>query len=265
MRRLIDTHSHIFLEEFSADLDEVVRRAADTGIDTFVMPNINLASFPDVMRVCGMYPDKCHATIGLHPTDLTDDFRTELDSLYEILKGNRREEWAQPICAIGEVGLDLYWEQDDLARQQEAFERQIEWALEFGLPLIIHSRSASGQLCEMLDKYRETPLRGVFHCFSGGADEALRLMEYPGFMFGIGGVLTYRKSELPLSLPLIPRDRVITETDCPYLSPVPFRGQRNEPSFMLKVVERMAELWQTSVDEVADVTSRNALRLFGIQ
>ncbi|MCQ2066558.1 MAG: TatD family hydrolase [Bacteroidaceae bacterium] len=265
MRRLIDTHSHIFTEEFGNDLDDVVKRAVEVGVDTFVMPNINLESVNDMLRVAAMYPGMCHACMGLHPTELKDDYREELAAMKRLLDADRSESGARAFCAVGESGLDLYWEQDDLKRQQEVFEEQIGWAIEYGLPLIIHARAAFEQLCSIMDIYRNTSLRGVFHCFSGGRDEALRLMEYQGFMFGIGGVSTYRKTDLGESLPVIPRDRIVTETDCPYLPPVPYRGSRNEPSYMIKTVEKLALAWGVTIDEAAEVTVSNARRLFGIQ
>lgn len=265
VKRLIDTHSHIFTEEFSDDLSDVMLRAKEAGVDAFVMPNINLASVPDLIRVTEMYPVNCHPAIGLHPTELNADFRDEMSRLHDMLLQDRSADGSHLFCAIGEIGLDLYWEQESLPEQMEAFETQIGWALECGLPVIIHSRSAMEPLCKVMDRFRNTSLRGVFHCFSGGVADAERLMEYEGFMFGIGGVLTYKKSELPASLPLIPHDRIIVETDCPYLPPVPYRGRRNEPSFMIRTVERVAELWGVSCDEVADITTANATRLFRIQ
>lgn len=264
MSRLIDTHSHIFVEEFADDLERVVQSALDVGVDTFVMPCIRLESLPDLLRVRERYPEHCYATIGLHPTELKEDFRTELDRMKAVLDRDRSE-GVMLFHGIGEVGLDLYWEQDSLEMQLEAFERQIEWALEYGLPLLIHSRSAFEPLCRTMDKYRNTGLKGVFHCFSDGPDEALRLMEYEGFMFGIGGVSTFRKSPVPQALEVIPHDRVVLETDCPYLSPVPYRGRRNEPAFMVETARRVAQAWNCTFDEVAGVTVANACKLFRIQ
>lgn len=264
MNRLIDTHSHIFTKEFAADVDDVVLRAVNSGVDTFILPNITLAGLSDQLRICERYPDRCYASIGLHPTELSPEFRNELSAMKALLDEDVRS-GRKSFCGIGEVGLDLYWEQDSVRSQIEAFECQIEWAIEYGLPLMIHSRSAGQLLCDILDKYRNTGLRGVFHCFSGDADEVAALMEYDGFMFGIGGVVTYKKSLLPMSLPFIPRDRVVVETDSPYLSPVPFRGRRNEPSYMVKTVERISEIWGCTYEEVANVTTANACNLFGIQ
>lgn len=262
VKRLIDSHSHIFVQEFNNDLDAVVERARSVGVDTFLMPNINVESYTDVLRVCNCYPGYCHPMIGLHPTDLTENWKEDLDYLKALLDKDRSGDCR--IVGIGETGLDLYWEQDGLATQLAAFECQIEWALEYDLPLVIHSRSAFSELCAIMDRYAKTHLRGVFHCFSGGPDEAARLMEYKGFYFGIGGTVTYKKSVLPESLGLIPLTRVLTETDCPYLSPVPYRGSRNEPSYIIKVVEKLAGIYNLSVDEVAETTCQNAVNLFGI-
>lgn len=265
MRRLIDTHSHIFLEEFVPDLPDALTRAGDVGVDTFVMPNINMASLPDLLRVREAYGGCCHATVGLHPTDLTDGYEAELDEMERLLEEDQATEGPHLFKAIGETGLDLYWERDGLERQVISLVRQVEWALRFDLPVIIHSRAASVELVEVLEGFRGSALKGVFHCFSGDAEEARRLLEFEGFMFGIGGVVTYRNSRLPESLPLIPRDRVVTETDCPYLPPVPYRGRRNEPAFMVKTAEAIAGLWGCTADEVAERTVDNACLLFGIQ
>ena len=264
VRRLIDTHSHIFLEEFAADVDDVVSRAADAGVDTFVLPNITLSGLEDLLVLRERYPDRCYASIGLHPTELSPEFRNDLSAMKGILDEDARSGRGL-FHGIGEVGLDLYWEQDSVREQTEAFECQIRWALEYDLPLMVHSRNAFPLLCDILDKYRDSGLRGVFHCFSGGYEEACRLMEYEGFMFGIGGTVTYKKSLLPFSLPLIPRERVVVETDCPYLSPVPYRGSRNEPAYMVRTVEKIAGIWGCTSDEVAAVTTVNACNLFGVQ
>lgn len=262
MKRLIDTHSHLFLEEFSEDLQDVVERSVKAGVDTFVMPCINLHSLPLMYQVKSLYPEKCHLTIGLHPTDISGSYMQELREMKNILDDSAKG--ADGFCAVGEVGLDLYWDRSTLSDQLRVFSTQIEWALEYDLPLIIHFRSATDELCCMLDRYAGSGLRGVFHCFSGNGEEVERLLGYEGFMFGIGGVLTYRKSELRSSLPLIPRNRVIPETDCPYLSPIPFRGRRNEPSFMVETVKQIADVWGCDADETACVLTANSCSLFGI-
>lgn len=240
-------------------------RARDVGVDTFVMPNINLASLPGLLRVRETYDSCCHATVGLHPTDLKLGYEAELDAMERILEDDQAEGGAHLFKAVGETGLDLYWEQDGLDCQLVSFRRQMEWGVRFDLPVIIHSRAAGRELRMALEDFRDRGLRGVFHCFSGDEEEARNLLGFEGFMFGIGGVVTYKNNKLSQSLQLIPHDRVVTETDCPYLPPVPYRGKRNEPSFMVKTVEAIAGIWGCTFDEVAVRTVDNACRLFGIQ
>ena len=194
----------------------------------------------------------------------SDDPGSQLSGLKAILDNDQKEGGAHRYIGIGEIGLDLYWDKSRLDDQIVAFREQIEWALQYDLPIVIHSRDSFTQLYEVMSDYRDKGLRGIFHCFSGSADEARALMEFGGFMFGIGGVLTYKKSTLPSVLPLIPMDRVVLETDCPYLSPVPFRGKRNEPSYIVNTAAVMAQVYGVSADEIAQVTSANACRLFGL-
>lgn len=260
---LTDTHSHVYVEEFREDLSDMMARAFDAGVETFCMPCIDLVTYQDMMAVADRWPDRCHPMIGLHPTELDDCWKEHLVEMKGLLDADMAG--AHRFVGIGETGLDLYWEQDGLERQVASFEQQIEWALEYDLPVVIHSRAAFAELCSVMDHYRETPLRGVFHCFSDGPEEAARLMEYKGFMFGTGGVVTYKKSPLPQALPLIPLDRILTETDCPYLPPVPYRGKRNEPSYIVKVAEKLSEIYGISYEEVCRITVENARRMFRIQ
>ena len=260
--KLIDTHCHVYDEAFRDDLPDVICRARDAGLEYLLMPCVNPETLPELMRVCSTWPDLCRPMIGLHPEDLAEDFHSQLAGLKAILDDDRRAGGAHRYIGIGETGLDLYWDKSRLNDQIESFRTQIEWALEFDLPIVIHSRDSFSQLYEIMSRYRDCGLRGVFHCFSGSADEAAALLEFSGFMFGIGGVLTYKKSTLPLVLPFLPMDRVVLETDCPYLSPVPYRGRRNEPSYIVNTAGVMAQVYGCTVDEVAVVTSKNARRLF---
>ncbi len=262
MRKLIDTHCHIYDEVFREDLPQVIDRAVEAGIGYLLLPNINPGTLDGLLRVCDTWPDLCRPMIGLHPEDLADDPDSQLKGLKELLDKDRRDGGPHRYIGIGETGLDLYWDKTRLNDQIRSFREQIGWALEYDLPLVIHSRDSFTQLYEILSDYRESGLRGVFHCFSGSADEAKALMEFDGFMFGIGGVLTFKKSTLPSVLPLIPLDRVVLETDCPYLSPVPFRGKRNEPSYMVNTAAVMAQAYGLDPDEIARITSLNASRLF---
>ena len=262
MRRLIDTHCHVYDEAFREDLPQVIDRARQAGLELLLLPAVNPQTLDDLLHVCDTWPDLCRPMIGLHPEDLADDFHAQLDGLKTILDSDRREGGAHRYIGIGETGLDLYWDKTRLDDQIESFRVQIEWALQYDLPIIIHSRESFAQLVAVLSDYRSRGLRGIFHCFSGSADEAKTLMEFEGFMFGIGGVLTYKKSTLPSVLPAIPVDRVVLETDCPYLSPVPFRGKRNEPSYIVNTAQVMAQVYGIGLDEVAQITSGNARRLF---
>lgn len=260
--KLIDTHCHVYDEAFRDDLPDVIGRARDAGLEYLLMPNINPETLPELMRVYNTWPDLCRPMIGLHPEDLADDFHSQLDGLKALLDKDQTEGGQHQYIGIGETGLDLYWDKSRLDDQIESFRAQIEWALEYDLPIVIHSRDSFTQLYEVMSHYRDCGLRGVFHCFSGSADEAAALMEFSGFMFGIGGVLTYKKSTLPVVLPLIPMERVVLETDCPYLSPVPYRGKRNEPSYIVSTAAVMAQVYGCTVDQVAEKTNLNARRLF---
>lgn len=257
MNRLIDTHCHVYTEEFGSDLPDVIDRARQAGIERLLLPNINPDTLPEMLHVCDLWPDLCMPMIGLHPEDLAQDYHAQLDMLKSVLDADPGR-----FVGIGETGLDMYWDNTRLADQTDAFCVQIEWALEYDLPLVIHSRSSFNELYSIMDRYRNTTLRGIFHCFSGNVHEAEKLMEFSGFMFGIGGVLTYRKSGLADVLPSIPLNRIVLETDCPYLSPVPHRGQRNEPSFILHTAAFLARTLGVSEEEVCRVTSDNAVRCF---
>ena len=262
MRRLIDTHCHVYDEAFREDLPQVMERAVEAGLEYLLLPNINPDTLSDLLGVCDTWPELCRPMIGLHPEDLAEDFHGQLSSLKSVLDADQAEGGARRYIGIGETGLDLYWDKTRLNDQIESFRAQIDWALRYDLPIVIHSRDSFAQLYEVLSDYRESGLRGIFHCFSGSAEEAAALMEFGGFMFGIGGVLTYKKSTLPAVLPFIPMERVVLETDCPYLSPVPFRGKRNEPSYIVNTAAVMAQAYGIGLDEVAQVTSDNARRLF---
>lgn len=256
MIEFVDTHTHLFTAEFDADRLAAVQRAIDAGVATLCLPAINEESLAPLLAMCDAFPDVCHPMIGLHPTELGEDYNAVLDRMYDLLKSDRR------FVAIGEVGLDFYWDDTRKREQEEAFRRQIEWAAESGLPLAIHSRSAFNELYSIMDCYRGRGLRGVFHCFSGSDDEACKLLSFDGFYLGIGGVVTYKKSTLPDVLKRVPLERVLLETDSPYLAPVPMRGKRNESSFVPYVADFLAGIYGCTVEEVAAVTTANARALF---
>lgn len=256
MIEFIDTHTHLFEPEFAEDREAVVLRAVEAGVMTLCLPCITEASLSRMEEMCAGFPGICYPMIGLHPTELGDDYQAVLDRMYKELKGN------DSYIAVGEVGLDLYWDDTRKNEQLDAFRQQIEWAAETGLPLAIHSRNAFDDLYKVMDDNRSKGLTGVFHCFSGDAEEARKLLSFDGFYLGIGGVVTYRKSTLPSVLADVPLVRVVLETDSPYLAPVPRRGKRNESSYIPFVAQKLAEIYGCSVDEVAAVTTDNARRLF---
>ena len=256
MIEFVDTHTHLFVTEFDIDRADAVRRAVDAGVGTLCLPAINGESLPSLMAMCDEIPSVCHPMIGLHPTELGEDYEAVLDRMYDILKSDDR------FVAIGEVGLDFYWDDTRKREQEEVFRRQIEWALETGLPLAIHSRSAFDELYAVMDDYRGRGLSGVFHCFSGSEEEALKLLSFDGFYLGIGGVVTYKKSTLPDVLKCVPLERVVLETDSPYLAPVPKRGKRNESAYVPYIADFLAALYGCSVEQVAAVTTANARKLF---
>ena len=256
MIEFVDTHTHLFTTEFDVDRTDVVRRAVDAGVGTLCLPAINEESLLSLMAMCDAFPSVCHPMIGLHPTELGEDYECVLDRMYKVLKSDDR------FVAIGEVGLDFYWDDTKKREQDFVFRRQIEWALETGLPLAIHSRSAFDELYAVMDSYRGRGLTGVFHCFSGSDDEARKLLSFDGFYLGIGGVVTYKKSTLPDVLKSVPLERVVLETDSPYLAPVPKRGKRNESAYVPFVADFLAGVYGCGVERVAEVTTANARKLF---
>ena len=255
MYSVVDTHSHLFVEEFDADRHEVMLRAREAGVKHIFMPNLDLASVEPMLQVCAEYPDFCSPMLGLHPTEVKADYREDLAQLKALLDQH-------PFVAIGEVGLDLYWDKTYKNQQIAALEEQIGWALERHLPLVIHSREAFEELYALFSHYKDTPIRGIFHSFTGTADEAQALLEFPGFMLGINGVVTFKKSTLPEVLREVPLSRVVVETDSPYLAPTPYRGKRNESSYVVRVVEKLAEIYGLCPEAVAEQTTSNANAVF---
>lgn len=256
MIEFIDTHTHLFEPEFDEDRALVVQRAVDAGVSMMCLPCINKDSLERMDVMCSAFPGVCRAMIGLHPTELGEDYISTLDCFYNRLKHSR------DYIAIGEVGLDFYWDDTRKSEQIDALCRQLQWAHEMNLPLVIHSRNAFDELYSVMGNHRSMNLTGIFHCFSGSADEAEKLLSFNGFCLGIGGVLTYKKSLLPAVLETVPLERIVLETDSPYLAPVPKRGKRNESSYIPYIAQRLAEVYGCPVEHVADVTTANARRIF---
>lgn len=254
---MIDTHSHIYEPVFDADREEVVMRARQAGVECILLPNINAQSIGQMLDMCRRNPGYCFPMLGLHPEDIGEDYVQMLADMKALLDAP-----GHPYVAIGEVGLDYYWDKSKVKEQDEVFRTQIEWAIEYRLPLMIHCRSAHRRLVETMSEYRDEALSGVFHCFGGTAEEALELLQFPGFMLGIGGVVTYKNSPLPKTLQSVPLERIVLETDAPYLTPVPYRGKRNESAYVVEVLRKVAYIYNVSEQEAESVTNSNAKRIF---
>ena len=253
----VDTHCHLDGEEFKEDLNAVVARAREAGVAAVGVPGIDLKSCETVLAVCRQYPGFCYPMLGLHPEEVRGDWADVLIQL--------RQKINSEIVAIGEVGLDFYWSREFEQEQLLAFEEQVKWSVETELPLMIHCRKAQNELVSILKRYRDKLPGGVFHCFTGNELEAKELLQFDRFVLGIGGVLTFKKSHLPEVLSaIVPLDRIVLETDAPYMAPVPMRGQRNEPAFVAQVLRRLAEAYGVSEDEVAAKTNANCQKILNI-
>ncbi|MCW3073208.1 MAG: hydrolase TatD [Flaviaesturariibacter sp.] len=248
---LIDTHAHIYLPEFEKDKGILFLKAAAGGVQQVLMPAIDSTTHAAMLQMEADY-SQTKAMMGLHPCSVKEDYRSELDSIHQFLEQRK-------FIAIGEIGLDFYWDKTFMDQQYEAFHQQIKWALQYGLPIAIHSRNATDECIGVIKQYPE--LRGVFHCFSGTVFQAETIME-AGFFLGIGGVVTFKNGGLDIVVQEIGLDKVVLETDAPYLAPVPFRGKRNESSYLKIIAEKVAALTNHSLDEVAAITTRNAKNLF---
>ena len=255
---VIDSHSHLFLEEFSSDLPQVIERARMAGVSHIFMPNIDSSTVTPLLEVCNQYKGYCFPMIRLHPTSVNGMYKHELQEISRQLKEN------ETYVAVGEVGMDLYWDQTFLDEQIEAFKFQIELALQYNLPIVIHCRDAFSYIYKVLKEYEGSSLKGIFHSFMGTPEELNQAMEFGGFMFGINGTVTFKKSVLPQILPLIPLDRLVLETDSPYLAPVPHRGKRNESAFIKDTLTKVAEVCKVSPEHLSQLTSENALKVFGM-
>ena len=256
---MIDTHSHIYGPEFDEDREEVIQRAHEAGVEYILLPNINLESIQPMLDLCQRHPDYCLPMMGLHPEDVREDYESVLADMWQRLQSPQH-----PYIAIGEVGLDFYWDETYRKEQLAAFEQQVCWARDLHLPLVIHSRKAHRELVDIMERHRDEHLTGIFHCFGGTTEEALELLSFPGFVLGIGGIVTYKKSTLPDTLRHVPLERIVTETDAPYLAPVPHRGKRNESAFVAHTLQSLANIYECPVEKVDITTTKTAKRLFNL-
>lgn len=253
----VDTHTHLYMPEYDQDRDEVVRNALNAGVRRFILPNVDMASVPLMQAFAEKYPEVSSMAMALHPTEVGDDYKDVLDVL-----GRNLYDASDDYIAVGEAGMDLYWDKTHEREQRDAFEQQVKWASDTKKPLIIHCREGLDATLDVLGKYPD--VRGVFHCFTGSDEDVKRIREAGDYYFGIGGVVTFKKSTLPAVLEGIPLERVLLETDSPYLAPTPHRGKRNDSSYIPLIAAKVAEVYGTSVEEIASRTSENSLRLFGV-
>ena len=266
---MIDTHTHIDGEEFAEDRAQTVLRAQDAGVEKIFVPAIDLKSIGSVVDTCRQFPGYAYPMIGLHPEEVKEDWKDAVGQMRRILDEQRQKAPSAdnpPFIAIGEVGLDFYWSREFEKEQLEAFEEQVRWSIEADLPLMIHCRKAQNEMVGILRRYeRELRRGGVFHCFTGNEREAEQLLSFGNFNIGIGGVLTFKKSHLPEVLPsVVPLNRIVLETDSPYMAPVPMRGKRNESAYVAYVLQKLAECYGVDLQCVADTTNATVKRIFGI-
>ena len=255
--RLIDTHCHLYGDVFDEDREEVIKRAKALGVDRMILPNVDLQTVDGMHELMKNHPGVCFGMMGLHPCDVKPNYVEELSSLFSFFD-------THTYYAVGEIGIDLYWDKSTQDIQEKAFLMQVEFALSKGLPIAIHSRNATHRIIELLKHYKGKGLSGVFHCFSESLELAQEFLKLGGFKLGIGGVLTFKNSGLSDVLKEIDLEHIILETDSPYLPPVPYRGKRNEPSYTRLVAEKLADVKGIALAEVASITTQNAEKLFGL-
>lgn len=253
----IDTHAHLYASQFDQDRDAMMARAVQGGVEQFFLPNIDVPSIEPMLALEAAFPGRCHAMMGLHPCSVDGDFEQSLATVKAWLD-------KRSFCAVGEIGLDYYWSLDHVEEQKEAFRIQSRWAQELDLPIVIHARDSLDDLIDLVGELKTDNFRGIFHCFGGSLAQAEQIIEL-GFLLGIGGVLTFKKANLGAVIEHIGLEHLVLETDAPYLSPVPYRGKRNESAYIPIIAQRLAEVKGMSVEDVAEQTTANALALFGVE
>lgn len=253
----IDTHNHIYLPEFNEDRSSVIEEAIQAGVKKFLLPNVDSSTIGYLLNLAESYPDNCIPMMGLHPTSVKENVEEELAIVEKLLK-------EKSFIAIGEIGIDLYWDKTFAQEQEEAFRFQVELAKKYKLPIVIHSRESFNELFRLLDEIHTPELNGVFHCFTGSEEQAQKIVNDYGFNLGIGGVLTFKNSGLADQIKKIGLEHIILETDAPYLAPVPYRGKRNQPAYIPLIAQKLAEVKGVSLDEIAEITTQNAKELFNL-
>ncbi|MEH7889806.1 TatD family hydrolase [Elizabethkingia meningoseptica] len=252
---MIDTHTHLYSEQFDEDRDEAISRAKEAGVERFYLPAIDSETHEQMLQLEAQYPGEIFAMMGLHPCSVQPEtWEKELDLVKEYID-------KRPFCAIGEIGIDLYWDKSTLDIQVKAFEQQIDWAIEKDLPIVIHTRESFNETFEVLERKKHPKLRGIFHCFSGNLEQAQHAIDL-GFILGIGGVVTFKNGKIDQFLDEIPLDKIVLETDSPYLAPVPHRGKRNESAYTSLVLGKLVDIYKKDYKEIEAITNQNALNMF---
>lgn len=254
--RLIDTHSHVYSEAFEGEHEEMIKRAFDSGVEKIYMPNIDLSSVEPMKQIHAKYPNRCLMMMGLHPTSVGEDVKAVLPRIKAYLEDG------SDYHAVGEIGIDLYWDKTHLAEQQWAFREQIQWAKDQSLPIVIHCRDAFDEILTILDEVNDKRLYGIFHCFTGNLEQAGHILGYGGFKLGIGGVVTFKNAGLDKVVAQLAMEDLVLETDAPYLAPHPYRGKRNEVAYVKEVALKLADVFGITLEEVAEISRSNALRIF---
>ncbi|MFZ9029093.1 MAG: TatD family hydrolase [Crocinitomicaceae bacterium] len=252
---LVDTHTHLFVEQFNEDREEVVQRAIDAGVEVMLLPNIDLESIPQMNELAAKYPKYCFPMMGLHPGSVDQNWQETLQTI-------EKELFTRDYIAVGEIGIDLYWSKEFEEAQKEVFRQQVLWAKELGKPIVIHAREAFNEIFEIIDELNDERLTGIFHCFTGTLEQANHVIGYGGFKMGLGGVLTYKKSGLDKVIENVDLKHLVLETDSPYLPPTPYRGKRNESSYLLHIAEKLADVQSITLKQVAEATTQNAREIF---
>lgn len=252
---LIDTHTHLFLKEFDSDRTEMIKRAIDSGVTKMYLPNIDSTSITPMLNLEREFPDNCFAMMGLHPCSVNEKYETELKIVEEWLHKRK-------FAAVGEIGMDYFWDKKFTEQQKKVLAIQIDWAKKFNLPVVIHQRECFSETLDIIKSKNDTSLRGIFHCFTGTVEQANQIISLGGFKIGIGGAITYKKSTLPDVLKQIDLRHIVLETDSPYLAPSPHRGKRNESAYLTIIVNKIAEIKGITPCEVAEITTKNGLEIF---
>jgi len=253
---LIDTHAHIYASEFATDIEELIKSSLHAGVEAIVLPSIDKSHYKNMMQLSKTYPSFLYPLIGVHPCSINQDYLEEIEFVENELQ-------SQKYCGIGEIGIDLYWDKTHLIQQTEAFAKQLHLALTYDLPVVIHQRDSFNEILQLIEKPEFDNLKGIFHCYAGDIETAIKLTER-GFYLGIGGVVTYKNSLMAEVVKHIPLKHLVLETDSPYLPPVPFRGKRNEPKHIPLIAQKIAELKLIDIEEVAETTTLNAKTIFKI-